>query len=166
MMMRRNRVLAACATALAIATASTQPAIAATATANLTVTATVLASCTVSNATLAFGNYDPTGGNVDQSASLQVACTKGTPATVGLNTGANASGSTRRMGNGTDFLVYELYKEAGRTNVWGNAGSDLISLAAAASNAAQTLTVYGRVSGLQDVSVGSYTDTVVVTVTF
>jgi spore coat protein U-like protein len=165
-MMRRNRALAACATALAIATASTQPAIAATATANLTVTATVLASCTVSNATLAFGNYDPTGGNVDQSASLQVACTKGTPATVGLNTGANASGSTRRMGNGTDFLVYELYKEAGRTNVWGNAGSDLISLAAAASNAAQTLTVYGRVSGLQDVSVGSYTDTVVVTVTF
>ena len=165
-MMRRNRVLAACATALAIATASTQPAIAATATANLTVTATVLASCTVSNATLAFGNYDTTGGNVDQSASLQVACTKGTPATVGLSTGANASGSTRRMGNGTDFLVYELYKEAGRTNVWGNAGSDLISLAAAASNAAQTLTVYGRVSGLQDVSVGSYTDTVVVTVTF
>ena len=166
MMMRRNRVLAAGAIALVMAMVSTHPAIAATATANLNVTATVLASCTVSNATLAFGNYDPTGGNVDQSATLQVACTKGTPATVGLNTGVNASGSTRRMGNGTDFLAYELYKEAGRTNVWGNAGSDLISLAAAASNAAQTLTVYGRVTGLQDVSVGSYTDTVIVTVTF
>ena len=166
MMMRRNRFLAALAIGLAMVTLSTHPVMALTATANLTVTATVLASCTVSSATLAFGNYDPTGGNVDQSATFQVACTKGTPATVGLNTGGNASGATRRMANGTDFLVYELYKEAARTNVWGNAGSDLISLAAAASNAAQTLTVYGRVTGLQDVSVGSYTDTVLVTVTF
>jgi spore coat protein U-like protein len=165
-MMRRNRLLAGFAICLVLVTASTYPVMALTATANLTVTATVLSNCTVSSATLAFGNYDPTGGNVDQSATFQVACTKGTPATVGLNTGGNAAGAVRRMANGTDFLVYELYKEAARTNVWGNSGTDLVSLAAATSNAAQNLTVYGRLTGLQDVSVGSYTDTVLVTVTF
>ena len=165
-MMRRNRFLAGFAICLALVTALTYPVIAATSTANLTVTATVLANCTVSSATLAFGNYDPTGGNVDQSTTFQVACTKGTSATVGLNTGGNAAGAVRRMANGTDFLAYELYKEGARTNVWGNSGTDLVSLAAAASNAAQVLTVYGRVTGLQDVSVGSYTDTVLVTVTF
>lgn len=135
--------------------------------ANLTVSATVIASCSVSNASLAFGNYNPTtSGNVDQSASFNVTCTKGTTATVGLGTGANASGSTRRMTNGSDYLTYELYKETGRTNVWGNAGADLVSLAAASSNSAQSLTVYGRVTGSQNVGAGSYTDTVVVTVTF
>jgi spore coat protein U-like protein len=140
---------------------------AATQSANLTVTATVTASCSVSNTTLAFGGYNTTSpANVDQNATLQVACTKGTTATVGLDEGSHASGGARRMSNGTDFLTYQLYKEAARTNVWGNSGSDLVSLAAASSNASQSLTVYGRVPGSQDVSIGSYSDTVLVTVTF
>jgi spore coat protein U-like protein len=50
--------------------------------------------------------------------------------------------------------------------VWGNAGAGLVALAAAPSNAAQTVTVYGRISGSQDVRAGSYSDTVVITVTF
>lgn len=140
---------------------------AATATANLTVTATVLSTCSVAAGSLAFGNYDPTSAsNVDQAGTFQVTCTKGTSASVGLDTGSNASGSTRRMTDGTDFLSYELFKETARTNVWSGSGAGLVSLAAAPSNAAQTLTVYGRVSGSQNVRAGSYSDTVVITVTF
>lgn len=63
-------------------------------------------------------------------------------------------------------LTYELYKESGRTNVWGDSGGAAVTLAAASSNAPQTLTVYGRVPPGQDVGVASYTDTVLITVTF
>jgi spore coat protein U-like protein len=144
-----------------------QPASAATATATLTVSANVISSCTVTNGTLAFGDYAPTAtGNLDQTGTFTVACTKGTGATVGLGDGDNFSSGARRMKNGTEFLTYELYKETGRTNVWGNSGGALVTLAAASSNAAQTLTVYGRVPPGQDVSVGSFGDSVQITVTY
>jgi spore coat protein U-like protein len=138
-----------------------------TATANLSVSATVISTCTVTAGVLAFGNYDPTSaGNLDQSGTFAVACTKGTGATVGLDLGQNASGSTRRMISGSEYLSYELYKETARTNVWGNSGSALVTLAAASSVAAQTLTVYGRVTSGQSISTGVFLDTVTITVTF
>jgi spore coat protein U-like protein len=83
-----------------------------------------------------------------------------------MNVGANAQGSTRRMVNGSDYLTYELYQDSGRSTVWGSAGPALLSLSAASSNAAQTVTVYGRVPQSQDAAVGSFADTVVMTVTF
>ncbi|MFN2446741.1 MAG: spore coat U domain-containing protein [Vicinamibacterales bacterium] len=143
---------------------------AATATANLSVTASVIQACVVTGGTLAFGSYDPTAGaNVDQTGTFQVACTKGsTGVTIGLGLGANASGAQRRMTNGTDFLNYELYKEAARTNIWGNAGTALVSYAPVTTSGQTTFTAFGRVpSGQTNVGVGAtYTDTVVITVTF
>jgi spore coat protein U-like protein len=144
-----------------------RPAAAATATATLTVSANVISSCTVTNGTLAFGDYAPTGAsNVDQAGTFTVACTKGTGATVGLGDGNNFLSGARRMTNGSEFLAYELYKETGRTNVWGNAGGALVTLTAAASNAPQTLTVFGRIAPGQDVGVGSFGDSVQITVTY
>jgi spore coat protein U-like protein len=161
------RAFKVAALATALVTAAPNLASAATASANLTVTATVLSTCSVAAGSLAFGNYDPTSAlNVDQAGTFQVTCTKGTSATVGLDSGSNASGATRRMTDGTDFLSYELYKETARTNVWSNSGGGLVNLVAAPSNAAQTLTVYGRISGSQNVQAGSYSDIVVITVTF
>lgn len=150
-----------------ILSAFVQPAVAATATATLTISANVISSCTVTNGTLAFGPYSPTAtGNVDQSGTFTVACTKGTGATVGLGEGNNPLSGARRMINGTEYLTYELYKEGARTNVWGDAGGGLVTLANAPSNAAQTLTVYGRIPPGQDVSVGDFGDSVQITVTY
>ena len=95
-----------------------------------------------------------------------MACTKGTGATVGLGDGDNFLSGARRMKNGSEYLTYELYKESGRTNVWGNSGGALVTLANAASNAAQTLTVYGRIAPGQNVSVGNFGDAVQITVTY
>lgn len=140
---------------------------AATANANLAVSANVIASCLVTAGTLAFGDYDPTAANpVDQAGTFNVACTKGTAPTIGLNNGQNFSSGSRRMTNGTEFLSYELYKESDRTNVWGNAGGAAVTLPAATSNAVQQQTVYGRVPAAQDIGTGNYVDTVVITVTF
>jgi spore coat protein U-like protein len=144
---------------------------AASQTANLGVSATVSTNCTISTTALGFGSYDPVGANasadLDGTGGLTVACTKGATATLGLGLGANASGSTRRMSDGSgSFLTYELYQDSGRSTVWGTAGAGLLTLTAAPSKAARVFTVYGRVPSNQDATAGSYTDTVVATVNF
>jgi spore coat protein U-like protein len=92
-----------------------------------------------------------------------VACTKGSTGLVSLDNGLNFSGGARRMKTGTNFLSYEMYNDAGRTTVWN--ASNTVSYTAA-SKASTGLTLYGRVAGGQDVAVGSYSDTVIATITF
>jgi spore coat protein U-like protein len=134
---------------------------------NFTVSASVSANCTISAGALAFGAYDPVVTNaaadLDQTSTITVACTKGSTGTVSLNNGSNASGSTRRMKSGTDFLNYEMYSDSGRTTVWN--ATNTVSYTAA-SKATTGLTLYGRVPQGQDVPVGSYSDTVQATITF
>jgi spore coat protein U-like protein len=142
------------------------PASAATASSSLTVSALVINSCIVTAGALVFGNYDPTAsGNLDQNGTFTLTCTPGASGTIGLDTGQNASGSTRRMIFGTDHLSYELFKETGRTNVWGNSGGATQAFSSS-SLLPQTFTVYGRVSPGQAVGAGAYLDTVAITVTF
>ncbi len=139
---------------------------AATATSSFAVTASVAANCTISSGALAFGAYDPVVTNastdLDQTSTISVACTKGSTGVVSLDNGANFS-SGRRMKAGANFLGYEMYNDSGRTTVWNS--SNTVSYTAA-SKAVSSLTVYGRVAAGQDVPVGSYSDTVVATITF
>jgi spore coat protein U-like protein len=172
--MRANKFLgfAAAVSGMALVAAGfNATASAATATANLGISATVTNNCTISTAALAFGSYDPVvahaSTNLDGTGTVIVACTKGATATVGLGFGSNASGSTRRLTDGSsNYLTYELYQDAGHTTVWGNSGADLYSPGAAPSKAARNFTVYGRVASNQDVPAGSFSDTVVATVNF
>ena len=141
-----------------------------TASSNFQVTANVVASCTITSTDLGFGDYDPLGAHsatpLDANGSVTIRCTKGTNSTIGLNLGSSPSGAIRRMTGGGDFLQYQLYKEAGRTNVWGNSGADLVNPGAAPSMAPRVVTVYGRVFAAQDVSSGGYADTIQATITF
>lgn len=161
------------ATALALgATTGVQ---ALTQTSNLSVTASVSANCAISTAPVAFGAYDPTvvnaSADLDGTGTVNVTCTSGASTTVTLGQGANAdTGSTdavplRRMNDGaTNYLAYFLYSEATRTTVWGNTAGT--GLAHTGTGSQVGLTVYGRVTGGQNVPTGSYSDTVVATVTF
>jgi spore coat protein U-like protein len=148
---------------------------AATETSNLSVTATVTANCSISTAPVAFGAYDPVVVNAsadrDATGTVTVACTSGASAAVTLGQGANAdTGSTddvplRRMtDDGTNFIEYGLFTDVGRATVWGN-DTDT-DVAHTGTGAAVGLTVYGRIPAGQNVPAGSYTDTVVATVTF
>jgi spore coat protein U-like protein len=144
---------------------------AATATANLTVSATVSVNCAVTAGTLAFGAYDPVVTNasaaLDGSGTFTVACTKGaTGVTIDLGQGANYSGGRRMVAAG-NYLPYQVYSDAGRTTVWGStSGGATVAVAAPASSAPATYTVYGRIAAAQDVPAGGYGDTVVATVNF
>lgn len=168
-----RRAAAAAAGVLALAICGT--AYAATDTDNLSVTATVTANCTISTSPVAFGSYDPISSHaatpLDASGSLSVTCTSGSSAEVTLGQGANAdAGSSddaplRRMSDdGTNFLSYALYSDAGLTTVWGNTASSDVELTGTGS--AQALTVYGQVASGQSVPAASYSDTIVATVTF
>lgn len=148
---------------------------AATATDNLSVTASVAANCSISTAAVAFGAYDPIVTNasaaLDGTGTVSVTCTDGASTTITLAQGANADvGSTddapvRRMNDGgTNYLAYLLYSDAGRTTVWGNTAPT--GLAHTGSGLVTNLTVYGRTTGGQNVPAGSYSDTVIATITF
>ena len=144
-------------------------------TANVNVSATVTANCTITSGGLAFGAYDPVDVNasadLDQTGTVTVTCTDGFTTGVTLGQGANADvGSSdaipaRRMSDGgTAFLSYQLFSEGTRTTVWGNdAATDVVHTG---DGTAQVHTIFGRVDGGQNVPAGSYTDTVVATVTF
>lgn len=131
----------------------------------------MIAKCTISGATaLAFGAYDPVVANLSTDLdvapnALSISCTRGAPSvTVGLDLGSNATGSTRRMISGGNFLTYEIYTTAGRTVVW-NASNTVTY--ASTSMVASTLPVYGRIPAGQDAAIGAnYTDTITATVNF
>lgn len=136
-------------------------------TANLAITAAVISNCTITAGSVAFGNYDPVDANdttdLDATGTVTVRCTKGTSATVGLGNGLNHNGTRRMSDGGGEFLNYELYSDAPGGTVWTDAATVAY---AAADRSPEDLTVYGRVPSAQDAAAGSYSDTVVATITF
>ena len=143
-----------------------------TATNTFQVTANVNAQCSVTAADLAFGVVAPLGGDVDQTTTVTVKCTKNSSYTVGLDAGTTtgATIAQRLMGNGGDYMQYNLFTNSGRTTVWGNSATapTWVSGTGAGMGTGQVLTVYGRVpTGQTNLAVGSYAETsVTVTVTY
>ena len=152
--------------------AATAGAFAATTTTTFQVTANVAAQCNVSAVNLAFGAVDPLGGNVDQTTTVTVRCTKNSAYTVGLNAGTTtgATIAQRLMANGSETMQYNLFTDAARSIIWGNSAvaPTWVSGTGAGLGTAQVLTVFGRVpTGQTNLAVGSYTETAItVTVTY
>jgi spore coat protein U-like protein len=139
------------------------------------VNVTVSEQCSIATFGLAFPAYDPFGAAVTQTAPISVTCTKGTVATVTMGTGANASGAVRRMLDTVsgDFLTYEVYLDAAMTTVWNTVNTK--GGTAASKNTPVSLrfgvepvdnNAYGRVAANQDVTPGTYNDTLQATVNF
>jgi len=136
--------------------------------ATFSVTATVLPSCTViGGGTLAFGIVTP-GNQADGSVSVTATCTVGTPYTLSLNagTGSGATMTQRRMTSGADTLAYGLYRDAGRSQPWGDGTGGSSTVASTGTGLAQSFTVYGRVPSSATATVGVYLDTITVTATY
>jgi spore coat protein U-like protein len=150
-------------------------------TANLGVTADITSTCTISTTTLAFGTYDPIVTNAssalqNSSGQVTITCSNGSSPVITLGQGSNAAtGSTdavplRRLVDGAatptsaDYLAYTLYQDNGYSTIWGNtSGTGEVGTGDGTSH---TYTVYGSIAGNQNSKVGSYTDTVLATVTY
>lgn len=140
-------------------------------TASLQVTANVIKNCTITTAPISFGAYDPVTANATQPldgiGTITVTCTRGVAAHVGLSLGSHGAGGTRRMAMGAvNYLAYEIYKDASRTDVWGSGFDSNLDIPSAPSVDPRTYTAYGRVPARQDASVGNYLDIVLATVNF
>ena len=147
-----------------------------TGTTSFNVTATVINDCTIGSTNIAFGNYDPTSATaVTAQGSVTAKCTKGDAVSVALNQGSNpATGSTaavpaRQMVNGTNLLPYHIYIAATGTTEWGTGTvgtNEPAAQTAASVSTSLTFTTYGSLPAGADVPAGSYSDTVIATVTF
>ena len=151
------------------ATLCAAPAFAGTATGSMAVSALVLESCTVVATPMLFGALTEVGSaNVDSTATLTLTCTPNADFYIGMNDGTNASSGQRRLKHSAnaEFLNYNLYIDAGRSQPWGNtAGTNTKPGTAPLGTSIHT--VYGQIpAGVAGVSAGAYADTVTVTVTF
>jgi len=135
-------------------------------------------TCTMAISNLVFGGYDVfSPASLDTSATVIVTCSRdggpqNTNVTIAIGRGTHGgSTSSRKMkmnGGGGDLLGYNLFRDAGRTAVWGETGLDAFTQTLAVPNnfsAQLTATIFGRIPAGQDVSMGTYSDSVVVTVT-
>jgi spore coat protein U-like protein len=140
-----------------------------TATATFIVKTTVQAVCSVAATDLNFGVYSAqAGGDTMTNTTVIATCTPGTTYNIALGPGgAGNIYAGRQMSSGPNKLNYQLYRDAGRTNIWGNTiGTDTVVGGGGTGGLPVPHTVYGTLARNQVVPAGSYQDTIVVTITY
>jgi spore coat protein U-like protein len=141
-----------------------------------TVSVTLQASCTMSVSAMNFGSASaPILSNVTTTATIGATCTSTTPYSIGLDNGQNASGTQRRMKStsGAAYINYGLYIDSGYTEPWSTASSSTgctdgvnTCVLNTGTGSNQNITIYGQVPPQTSPTVGSYSDSVVVTLTY
>jgi spore coat protein U-like protein len=140
-------------------------------------------TCSISTAGVNFGSYDPThttAGTV--TGSVSISCTyvgTGFNANVTIATGSSGTYTARTMVLGTQTLKYNLYLDTGHNNVFGNGsggsyyyygcwfgGTWQCPNGGGVSGSNLSGPIYALLPAGQDVSAGTYSDTMVVTVTY
>ena len=135
------------------------------ATSTFAVTESAPATCSSSVGSLAFGTY--AGASRNAQSTLSLTCSSGTAYTIALSTGSNFSGGTRRMKSAVNqFINYALYSDSARLVPWGTGASGGSTVGGSGTGSAQSLTIYGTAPAATVPSPGSYSDSVVVTVTY
>lgn len=104
------------------------------------------------------------------SQAISVTCTKGSVYTIGINNGANSINNVRRMASGNNRMSYEIYKEA-TSNRWGSSGTERwssgVSSQVSADGLLRSYNYTAKVLTTQTTPpAGSYSDTLVVDITF
>lgn len=113
---------------------------------------------------VAFGVYNPgLGTPTDSTGSFLFDCDKNVRATVTLSAGAGTY-ATRQMSFGADRLNYNLYRDAARTQIWGDGTAPSTVLTNARRRT--TYTIYGRIPVAQYPRAGGYSDTITLSVIY
>ena len=121
---------------------------------------------------VSFGSYDVFGASPNDSAgSISFSCL-GVGASdtivVDLSIGGGSSYLPRSMTSGAGVLAYNLFIDAARMAIWGDGigATGHYGPVTPVSGVTVTIPVYGRVPAQQNVPVGSYGDTIVVTILY
>lgn len=132
-----------------------------------------IAACTVSATGVAFGAYDTLSPVPDDSAGdITAVCHPSVQSPeVALSAGLSGTYAPRTMSSGAATLGYNLYTSAAYNIVWGDGvgGTATVTLTGGTVQAGQRTfnrAIYGRIPAGQAVPAGTYTDIIMVTVTF
>jgi spore coat protein U-like protein len=134
---------------------------------------TAAPTCSIDNVSnVAFGSYDVfSPAPVDTTGSVTYSCSgagESDLVAIELSRGGAPSYFPRQLSTGGLTLDYNLYREAARTNVWGDGsgGTSRYTLVGTGNNDTVVVTLYGRIPALQNASVGTYGDTLTVTLLY
>ena len=123
-------------------------------------------ACTLNVTGMNFGSYDVFSNSaLDTTGNIDVNC----PSGVGYSMALTAGGGThtqRVMNSGAHRLNYNLYTAANRAVVWGDATSGTVTVNGTGIGVNVNHAVYGRIPALQNVHAGSYSDIIIVELTF
>ncbi|MFV3405292.1 spore coat U domain-containing protein [Pseudomonas sp. NY15463] len=155
---------------------------AATVTGTISSTLTLTAACQVNGTSgtsglnfgaLNFGTQDSlfTSANAQVlgggGGAMSILCSSGTVPVIKVRAGAHdgqSSGGTRALADGAgNFVPYDFYTDAGRTQLLAIDGTITLPTS---SGAAQTVNLYGQAKGKAGLPAGVYTDTVAVELSF
>jgi spore coat protein U-like protein len=129
------------------------------------------AQCSVSTIGVNFGNYNTlSSSNVASSGTITIFCSKKVNATIAIGASPNSGGFQPRkmkLTSGSDLLSYNLYTTSAYATIWGDGTSGTSTVYSTISKGVNNnFTVYGLAPGSQDVYVGSYNETLTVTINF
>jgi spore coat protein U-like protein len=138
-----------------------------TASGSATVTATVSSNCTIGSTAVSFGSQGVLTTNKDAQGTLSIQCTSNLPYAVSLNGGTSgaANPTQRKMAFSGANVIYGLYQDSARSLPWGST-TGVNTASGSGTGLTQTLNVYGRVAPQTTPKPGTYSDTVIATVTY
>jgi spore coat protein U-like protein len=134
------------------------------------------ATCSVSAVTLGFGSYNPLAlGHSDTTGNIAVTC-EGIPGeslaySIAVSAGGSGSFAARRMRLASGAVLnYNIYTTPARNVVWGDSSAGTVTVSDAVRLLTRRVTrnypLFGRTFAGQNVPVGLYTDSIVVTLVF
>lgn len=131
------------------------------------------AACNVATTNISFGTYDVFSNSPrDSTGTISVDCDEAPPPVVVIRIGPSfGSGgfNPRQMRHTTrsDRLNYNLFIDSSRSVIWGDGTGGTSTVAdKVTKNKTWVSTLYGRIPAGQDVSAGTYSETVSVTITW
>lgn len=131
---------------------------------------TVEAACTLSASAVGFGTYDVfQAGPTDSTGTITFRCGNGDKdIRIAISKGLSTTFSPRTLVSGAERLTYNIFFDASYTQIWGDdtGGTTTYLNHNPQNNRDTVLTMYARIPAGQDIGVGSYTDTVVVTLEY
>lgn len=135
------------------------------------VNAGIGADCTLSIPDVSFGTVTSLANPIDTSTSASVTCTNGAPWTLSLNAGSTPGNTYAQRymslgGSGPGVVQYQIYRDAGPANIWGNGTAGTVTRTGTGTGTAQSIPIYLQVPAQPAQAEGTYSDTVTATVTF
>ena len=123
-------------------------------------------ACTLNVTGVNFGSYDVFSNTpLDSTGNIDVNCPSGVGYSIELSEGGGTH-TQRVMGSGAHRLNYNLYTAANRAVVWGDATSGTVTVNGTGIGVNVNHGVYGRIPALQNVHSGSYSDIIILELSF